>query len=416
MMAFVAAQTPPAAKAKKFKDDKEQTEAIAANTEKDPKAQLEKLDKWKADYPETEYAVDRLGLYFVAYGALKDFHHQVATAQDLRKTLPENLDLLRQIFSDVPQIKPPAADDLAALVDASKFIVDHPDDVFSAKNKPANQTDAQWSALKPQMVDYAKNQLDWVAEQQGQPAVETRLKEDPTRVQLNVWLGKEILAEAKKGHPEMQAGAIFHYARAASYSGPGCLDPKGREGMKSFVDRAYKTYHGSAEGEDKLLALAAGAALPPGDYHLESTVDVAKKAAAADDAARLGNPMLAAWRDVKAILTADTGQAKFDADIKDSALPKFSGKIISMTPALKPKSIVIAVEKDGVADCTLTFEAALAGKMEPGETLSFEGIAKSFTKEPYMLTMEVEKDKLEGWTGKNAPTARPPAAKKKTTP
>jgi len=33
-----------------------------------------------------------------------------------------------------------------------------------------------------------------------------------------------------------------------------------------------------------------------------------------------------------------------------------------------------------------------------------------------MLTMEVEKDKLEGWTGKNAPTARPPAAKKKTTP
>ena len=38
-----------------------------------------------------------------------------------------------------------------------------------------------------------------------------------------------------------------------------------------------------------------------------------------------------------------------------------------MTPANRPKSIVIAVEKDGVADCTLTFEAALAGKMEPGE-------------------------------------------------
>jgi hypothetical protein len=86
-----------------------------------------------------------------------------------------------------------------------------------------------------------------------------------------------------------------------------------------------------------------------------------------------------------------------------------------MTPANRPKSVVIAVEKDGVADCTLTFEAALPGKMEPGETLTFEGIAKSFTASPYMLTMEVDKDKLEGWTGKNAP-ARPPAAKKKTTP
>jgi hypothetical protein len=413
MMAYAAAQTPPA-DTRKFKNDQEQTLAIAANTEKDPKARIEKLDKWKHDFPESDYDEARTGRYLGTYGELKMYHEQIQTAQELRKKLPDNLDLLRMIFSDVPQIKPPAPDDLAALVDASKFIVNHSDDVFSTKNKPANQTDSQWSALKPQMVAYAQTQLDWVAEQQGQDAVIARLKEDPTRVQLNVWLGKQILEDAKKGHPELQAGMIFHYARAAAYTGPGCLDPKAREGMKGFVDRAYKTYHGTPEGEDKLLAFAAGAALP-GDYHIKSTVEMAEDAKKADDAARLGNPMLAQWRDVKAILTADTGQAKFDADIKDSALPKFSGKIISITPANRPKSIVIAVEKDGVADCTLTFEAALPGKMEAGETLSFEGIAKSFTKEPYMLTMEVEKDKLEGWTGKNAPPARTPP-KKKTTP
>ncbi len=414
-MAFVAAQAPPAAPAKKFKDDKEQTEAIAANTEKDPKAQLEKLDKWKADYPETEYSVDRLGLYFAAYGALKDFHNQVMIDEELRKTLPNNLELLRTIFADVPQIKPPAPDDLAAMVDAANYIINNPDKVFDVKNKPAAQSDADWNNLKPTMIEYAKTQLDWVAQQKGQDAVIARLKEDPTRVQLNVWLGKSILEEAKKGHPEMQAEAIFHYARAAAYTGPGCLPDKDRTGMKSFVDRAYKTYHGSVEGEDKLLAFAASNALP-GDYHIKSNVEMAEEKNKADEANRSANPMLAAWRDVKALLTADTGQAKFDADIKDSALPKFSGKIISMTPALKPKTIVIAVEKDGVADCTLTFEAALPGKMEPGETLTFEGIAKSFTKEPYMLTMEVEKDKLEGWTGKNAPGARPPQTKKKTTP
>jgi hypothetical protein len=414
MMAFVAAQAPPAAPAKKFKDDKEQTLAVAAGAEKDPKAKIEKLDMWKAAYPETEYAVERVGAYFDAYGQLKMYHEQIQAAQDLRKTLTDNLQLLRAIFADVLLIKPPAPDDLAAMADAANYIINNPDKVFGAKNKPQGTSDADWNNLKPQMVEYSKNQLDWVAEQKGQDAVIARLKEDPTRVQLNVWLATQIFAEAKKGHPEMQAGGIFHYARAAAYTGPGCLDPKTRDGMKSFVDRAYKTYHGSTEGEDKLLAFASSNALP-GDYHIESTVDVAKKAAAADDAARLGNPMLAAWRDVKALLTADTGQAKFDAEIKDSALPKFSGKIVSMTPANRPKSVVIAVEKDGVADCTLTFEAALPGKMEAGETLTFEGIAKSFTASPYMLTMEVDKDKLEGWTGKNAP-ARPPAAKKKTTP
>jgi len=412
MMAFAAAQAPPPAAAppaKPFKDDAERDLAIAANIEKDPKAQVEKLDKWKHDYPTTAYDVERLNLYFIAYGALKQYHDQVVTAQELRKTLPADLTLLRTIFVDVAQIKPPSPEDLAALSDAANFIITNPDQVFDPAKKPADQTAAQWDQLKPQMVAYAKTQLDSVAEEQGTDAVIARLKQDPTRVALNVWLGKKILADAKD-HPERQSDAIFHYARAASYTGPGCLDPKARESMKSFVDRAYKTYHGSAEGEDKLLAAASTSALPNG-FVIPSTVDVAKGEAAADEAKRAANPMLAAWNDTKTILTADDGQAKFDAEIKDAALPKFKGKIVSMKPAIRPKTVVVAVAKDGVADCTLTFETPLAGKMEPGEELEFEGVAKSFTKEPYMLTLAVDKDKLTGWTGKNAPAA--PRAPKK---
>jgi tetratricopeptide (TPR) repeat protein len=417
MMAFAAAQDPPAAAAtpaapadtRKWKNDQEQTLGIAAANEKDPAAQLEKLDKWKHDFPESDYDEARTNAYLIAYGQLKRYHDQIMAVQELRKKHPDNLDLLRMIFTDVPQIKPPSAEDLAALADAAKYIVDHPDDVFSSKNKPANQTDDQWNKLKPDMVAYAQNQLDWIAEQQqGPDAVIARLKQDPTRIALNVWLGKQILDQAKKGHPELQSDAIFHYARAAAYTGPGCLDPKARQDMRGFVDRAYKTYHGSQEGEDKLLAAAATQALPDG-YVVKSSVDVGKEGAAAEEAARAGNPMLASWRDVKAILTADSGQEKFDAEIKESALPPFKGKIISMTPALKPKTIVMAVEKDGVADCTITFEAALPGKMDAGSELEFTGVAKAFKKDPYMLTLVVDKEKLVGWTGKNAPAPRAPA-------
>jgi hypothetical protein len=411
LMAFAAAQeTPAAAPAKKFKDDKEQTEAIAANTEKDPKAQIEKLELWKHDYPETEYAVDRLGLYFSAYGTLKDYHNQIIIAQELRKTLPDNMQLLRTIIVDFQQIKPPAAEDTAAGIEAARYIIDHADQVFAAaKAKENGMTDDQWKQLKPQMVEYAKAQLDVLAEGKGIDAVIARLKEDPTRVGLNGWLGKKILAEAKE-HPEKQSDAIFDYARAAAYTGPGCLDPKARDDMKKFVDRAYKTYHGSLEGEDKLLATAATQPLPDG-YVIKSTVDIAKEDAAADDAKRAANPMLAQWNDTKTILTADDGQAKFDSDIKDAALPKFKGKIISLKPPIKPKVVVVAVAKEGVADCTLTFETPLPGKMEPGEELEFEGVAKTFTKDPYMLTLAVDKDKLTGWTGKNAPAAPRPAKK-----
>jgi hypothetical protein len=350
-----------------------------------------------------------LNLYFQAYGATKQFHEQIGVAQKLLKNFPDSLTALRSILVAFSQITAPTAEDRQAATDAAHNIIDGQEKVFDpGKAKENGFTDAQWKDLKPQMVAYAKVQLDKMVTDQGQDAVIAALKADPTRVTLNVWLGAEILKQAQKGHPEMQADAIFHYARAAAYTGPGCLDPKDRTGMKTFVDKAYKTFHGSLEGEDKLLAVAATQALPDG-YHIKSTVEIVLENNKADEEKRSANPMLASWRDLKAILTADGGQAKFDADIKDSALPKFTGKIISMTPANRPKTVVVAVETPGVADCTLTFEAALAGKMEPGEEITFEGIAKSFTKEPYMLTVVVEKDKLTGWTGKNAPAARPPA-------
>jgi hypothetical protein len=51
--------------------------------------------------------------------------------------------------------------------------------------------------------------------------------------------------------------------------------------------------------------------------------------------------------------------------------------------------------------------------MEVGEELSFEGKAVMYAKEPFMITFDVEKDQLEGWTGKNtAPKGAPKAAPK----
>ncbi len=154
MMAFAAAQTPPpaaAADTKKWKSPEEETLGIAANNEKDPAAKLEKLDKWKHDFPVSDYDEARTGVYFEVYGALKRYHDQIMTAQELRKKLPDNLLLLRTIFGDVAfsQISSPTAEDRAAANDAAQYIIDHPDDVFSAKNKPAGQTDEQWNQLKP---------------------------------------------------------------------------------------------------------------------------------------------------------------------------------------------------------------------------------------------------------------------------
>jgi hypothetical protein len=49
----------------------------------------------------------------------------------------------------------------------------------------------------------------------------------------------------------------------------------------------------------------------------------------------------------------------------------------------------------------LKLDGALPGKMEPGGEIEFEGIAKSFSKDPFMVTFETDRTKLTGWTGRS---------------
>jgi hypothetical protein len=51
----------------------------------------------------------------------------------------------------------------------------------------------------------------------------------------------------------------------------------------------------------------------------------------------------------------------------------------------------------------------LAGKVDEGTELTFEGSPESYTASPFMVVFTVEKDKLHGWTGKNeaAPVHHP---------
>jgi hypothetical protein len=104
----------------------------------------------------------------------------------------------------------------------------------------------------------------------------------------------------------------------------------------------------------------------------------------------------------------------FEMNMKGAAIPTpLKGRVIKLEPAVKPKTILLAMEdktnNTTTADATLKFEMPLAGKVEEGTELTFEGVADSYTANPFMVVFTVEKDKLHGWTGKNeaAPVHHP---------
>jgi len=418
-----------------WKDRAEYDLYDAAQKDQNPQTRLATLEKWKQQYPASDFADGRRDMILTTYqqlaaapGATPDKQRQVIDlAQEILKEKPNNFRALSALLSSVQALKPPTPADLDLADKMANYLYDNLDQVYAAK--PEGVTDAQWKQAKDASKPYAITVMKWVIDTRkeqtkdnarAQQDLEKLLQKDTTQAAVAYDLAGTILAQAKQ-KPEQQPVALFYYARAAAYDGPNALPAAERTKVREYLAKVYPQYHGSAEGMDQLLALAKTNATPPADFKIKSTVDIAQEdaAKAAEEAAK--NPMMTLWvKTLKENLLKPDGDMFFMMNVEGAGLPggangvtKFKGKIVSMTPATRPKEVDLAIEKPGVGDAKLVFETALAGKMEPGEELEFEGTAKSFTKEPFTITFAVDKDQLVGWTGKNAPAAKGKAAAKK---
>jgi hypothetical protein len=191
------------------------------------------------------------------------------------------------------------------------------------------------------------------------------------------------------------------------------LGTAGRQQVLDFLKKAYKNYHGSDDGFNDLLAAAKAQAAPPADYHIRTAAEIAVETQKKQEEADAKNPQLKLWKDIKSQLTGADGATYFNSSMKDAQLPTLKGKVVKIEPETKPKTVVLALEDGATPDATLKFEMPLAGKVEPGTELSFEGVPASYTASPYMVVFNVEGDKLHGWTGKNAtPVHHAPAHRK----
>jgi len=423
---MAAQESKPADAAKK--DWKGQEEyALFQNYQKaDPKGKIEALDKWKAAFPASDFAEEREEQYLIIYQQTNMNRQAFDKAAEILKTRPNHfysLSAIERLVYLLPPSITPADLDTAERV--SKYLLDNLDTVFAPSNKPMDVKDADWATYKPAMRNAAQATLAWVyVQRKDYPKAEIELTKylhlDPTQAASSLTLGGELLAQ-NQDHPEKIPLGLYQFAHAATYDGQNSLAEPARKQALDYLTKTYTTYHGSKEGLDKLLALAKNSPFPPEGFAIESAQQIAVKSAADQENFIKTHPELGLWQTaIKDPLTKDGGDAYFEASVKGFLLPggnngvqKFKGKIVSMTPAVKPKEIVLALEQPNVPDVTLELSQALPGKMEAGEELQFEGVAKSFTKQPFMVVFDVEPKAIEGWTGKNAAPAKPAAGKNK---
>ena len=401
----------------------------AITKEAQPAKRIDLLNQWKEKYPTSEFANVRLQVFTQSYQQAGRCGEAISSANELLGKDANNLTALNTILTCIFTTQNPTPDQLASADRAANQVLSNINTLFASDKKPQGVSDADWNTAKNGLQLLAQNTIGFVAmtqknNEKAEAEFTKSLQGNPNQGQISYWLGTVVLAQK---NPAKQSAALWHFARAAAFDGPGSLPAANRAPVRTYLEKAYTGFHGSKEGLDQLLNQAKASAFPPSaDWKILSKVDIEKAKIEEEQKAAAANPQLALWKNIKAELTGANGASYFESGMKGAALPggangvkQFVGKLIEAKPEGKVKTLVLSIEDGTTPDVTLNIDGVLPGKMEPGADIGFEGVASGYTASPFMVTFDVEKGNLSGWKGapaaapKKAPARRPAAKGKK---
>jgi tetratricopeptide (TPR) repeat protein len=405
---------------KNYKDRAEYDLYSSILKETNAQKKLELLNQWKEKYPATEFNMERLELYLAAYQGLNKGPELLATAKEILAADPKNMRGLYWVA--IFTLNNTTPEQLDTGQKAAEGLLANVNDVFAPDKKPAAVADDAWKKERANIEILAQTTLGWVAYSRKEndaaaAAFKKALEMNPVNAQVSYWMGSTLLRKA-----ETQGEGLYHIARASIIEGQGALDPATKNQLQAYLQKVYAQYHGDSSGLDELKAKAKDSALVPADFKIKRADEVAAEKEAEF---RKTNPAMALWMSIKKELTGPNSDAYFAASVKDAHLPggamgvqKFRGKLIEQKPARNPKELVLGMSDATTAEVTLKLETAfLPGRADPGTEIEFEGVVSGFTKDPFMVTVDLDKkEQIAGWPAQAAPAKKAGGAAKKAAP
>jgi len=369
------------------------------------------LDSWLRKFPDSDYQDDRTALYVQAYAGANQPEKALEAAaallsKDLNTTFAGSgaeATIIRVLYNAVMAVskaKNPTPSELATGSKAASLILTF--------DKPIpGVPGAQWIEIQNDLRAKASATLLYIAMLPGMQAMAKQppdcavantaytdaLKAHPESAAISYELGRALNCEAKT-NPEKENAAIYEFVRAATLDptlGDSRNDPKK---IEAFAESSYARRHGSTEGLDQLRLAVKQSPLPPDGFQIETADQIAQEK---QDVFEKEHPQLALWMKIKAALTGANGDQYFETQLKDAAVPQLTGTIVEATPACRSKQLMIAASQPaGPAEIVLKLDKPLAGRPEVNSIIQFDAVPAAFTKEPFLLTMDVETNKVAG--------------------
>jgi tetratricopeptide (TPR) repeat protein len=362
---------------------------LTIRAEATPQKRLTLLDQWKIKYPQSELRQVRRELYLAAYQELADNNHMLDVAKEMVAEQPDNFVGAYWCTLLIPSAKNPSAELWALGQKAAARLM--------SGTRPEAVPEVEWATQKDSVELLGRRLKAWILWQTGDyPAAETEfqayLAKNPNNAEMTAWYGMALAAEKQ---PEKTSRALWQLARAATIKDDQALPEATRRQVGELVDRMYASFHGDSEGLEQMRTMAASSAAPPAEFKIETAAAIAARKA---DAEMLrSNPMLATWLGMRKQLDSPDGDKYFAETLRPSRLPRLKGTVIRCSPAKKPTEIVLGMSNAVTEEVVLKVATAFAREADPGTEIEFEGVADSFTKAPFQLTVMAEKDKITGW-------------------
>jgi hypothetical protein len=432
---------------------------------------LADLDSWTQKYPNSDYKDIRSWYYVQAYAANNEIGKALDTAKALVDLGPDGLkdalDSDNAVLSFLVLVSRAAAaqaaagtatpDQIATGTKTAQLLTDFGKAYFAPEKKPANRTADEWAqglklvtdqaqvtqfqiALFPGASILKKNPTDAATCAAAEEGFKKTLQQYPDSGSLAMQLAAVSRCQQSVTPAKVQQ-ALYLYARALvlPVGGMAGLDANAHKALDDcpagspatpnqaascgYLKKIYTAIHGSDEGLAQLKELAAKSPLPPPDFHIKTATEIA---AAQEEEFKAKYPQLAMWLGIKGQLADTNGQQYFDGTLKESDMSGpngtklLKGTLMSANPACRPKELLVAIplpDQQGTPVPEITLKlvaedgkpAPLTGKVETGGQIQFNGVPSAFTKEPFMLTLDTDKSKIDGLNV--TPCAPPPARK-----
>jgi len=295
---------------------------------------------------------------------------------------------------------------------AAQALKDYVGEYFTAANKPAGTSDADWTKTKDQVAGLSKAVLMSMA---ARPGAEAMAKYRTDKNTANCSTAEAAYQKALQDYPDSSAIAfglgtaeiclykvtpdkinvgLWHLARAVAIDptlGGTSPDPKP---IEAYLNSTYTQYHGPDDpGLKDLKDQAKASPNPPDGFKIKSQIEIAHDKELEFEKS---NPQLALWMKIKGQLADQNGDQYFDSQLKSADLPPLKGTVVGAEPACHSKQLTLALSDATHAEVTLKLDSPLTGKPETGTEIQFKGVPSAFAKDPFMLTMDGEKAALDG--------------------